>query len=255
MSEAGTYITLSRSITDHWIWSEKPFDKGRAWIDLLLRARWKDGQVLYRGNVVERKRGTVYCSLSFLAQEWGWHRQTVKRFLEQLEVDGMVRLNVTKRDTAIVIENYNKYQLSRNEECTTDCTSDCTSDYTSDPPQKKKDKKGKKDKNNIYSAAVHAIVAHLDEVTGRNYDADSDSTAKPIRGRLRDGYTVDDCLRVIDVKAQQWLGDAKMDKFLRPKTLFGKDNFEEYVKERPTTGNIFADALMFGEMNKEELPF
>lgn len=248
------YITLSRDILNHWIWSDKPYDKGRAWIDLLLRARYKDGQVMYRGNLVERKRGTVYCSMAFLAEEWGWHRQTVKRFLNQLETEGMVKLCVTKRDTAIIIENYNKYQLSGSGECTSDCTSDYTSECTSDSTQKKKGKKGKKGKN-IYSAEIEKIVAHLNEVAHRHFQADTETTAKPIRGRLREGYTVDDCIRVIDVKTQEWLNDRKMREYLQPETLFRKSNFERYVKQRPTTGNEFADAVLYGEIEGGELPF
>ena len=85
MSEKKNYIILNRSIKEHWLWEDKPFSKGQAWIDLLLRARWKDGKELYRGELVDRKRGTVYCSMSYLAKEWGWNIKTVKRFLTLLE--------------------------------------------------------------------------------------------------------------------------------------------------------------------------
>lgn len=245
MSE--NYITLSREIMGHWIWSEKPYDKGRAWIDLLMRARWKDGKEMYRGNLVERERGTVYCSMAFLAEKWGWHRQTVKRFLNQLESEGMVKISVTKRDTAITIENYNKYQLSESDECTSDYTSERTSECTTDSPQKKKEKKEKKEKKDIYSQAVAEIVAYLNQRTGKHFKADSTSTSRPIKARLEEKFTVEDFYRVIDIKASKWLGDPKMDDYLRPQTLFGT-KFESYLNESPSTGNAFADAVLRGEL-------
>ena len=32
------WIKTYRSILKHWIWEEKPFSKGQAWIDMLLLA-------------------------------------------------------------------------------------------------------------------------------------------------------------------------------------------------------------------------
>ena len=34
--DASGWIKVSRAIQEHWVWDEKPFSKGQAWIDLLL---------------------------------------------------------------------------------------------------------------------------------------------------------------------------------------------------------------------------
>ena len=150
------YIKLNREITKHWIWNDKPFSKGQAWIDLLLRARWQDGKVFYEGKLEDRKRGSVYCSMSYLAKEWGWDRRKVRRFLSVLESDGMLSVNGTTHGTTIIIENYSKWQ----DGLTTDSTGDGTTDVQpmyNHCTQKKKDKKEKKDKNNNISSSFNSL--------------------------------------------------------------------------------------------------
>ena len=105
------WIKLFRKITDSWLWSsDEPFDRRSAWIDLLLLANHEDGKTFYRGKLINCKRGTVYRSISFLAERWGWNRKTVKRFLSVLESDGMVSMKGTTQGTTITIENYGKFQ-------------------------------------------------------------------------------------------------------------------------------------------------
>ena len=80
---------------------------------------------------------------------------------------------------------------------------------------------------------VDEVVSHLNAVTGKSFKAKSNATRNPIRARLREGYTVDDCKRVIDVKVSDWGRDPKMRKFLRPETLFRESKFEAYLQESP----------------------
>ncbi|MFC7518714.1 conserved phage C-terminal domain-containing protein [Herbaspirillum sp. GCM10030257] len=79
-----------------------------------------------------------------------------------------------------------------------------------------------------------AILAYLNERTGRNYQP-VDSNTKLIVGRLREGATVEQCKAVIDAKVAKWGADARMDEFLRPKTLFGATNFAQYAGELGVT--------------------
>ena len=45
---------------------------------------------------------------------------------------------------------------------------------------------------------------------------------------MRD-YPLTEIKIVIDAKCDEWLGDEKMKKYLRPETLFSKTNFEKYL--------------------------
>lgn len=75
------------------------------------------------------------------------------------------------------------------------------------------------------------IVGYLNEKNGTRYKADSKDTVKLIRTRMKEGYTVDDFIAVIDNMCALWKGDPKMDNFLRPSTLFGP-KFENYLNSK-----------------------
>lgn len=77
--------------------------------------------------------------------------------------------------------------------------------------------------------AAPAIIALLNEITGRAFRA-SDSSLRPIRARLREGFTMDDFSAVIRLKNSQWANRADMRQYLRPETLFG-NKFDGYVQE------------------------
>lgn len=115
MSEKG-YIKLDRKIFDNWLWQEKPFGKGQAWVDLLLLANYKDRKALSKGQLVTYKKGTVNRSLSDLAERWGWNRKTVSAFLNVLEKDGMIAQKRTTQGTTLTIEKYTFYQTGSLEE-------------------------------------------------------------------------------------------------------------------------------------------
>lgn len=107
------YIKLDRRILESDIWAAKPFDRARAWVDLLLLANWKDRDEFYRGQVLHRKRGDVNCSIGWLADRWGWSENKVRRYLRSISGMGMCTVNGTPNGSTITIENYAFYQDER----------------------------------------------------------------------------------------------------------------------------------------------
>ena len=53
-----------------------------------------------------------------------------------------------------------------------------------------------------------------------------------LKARLKEGYSVEDFKKVIDIKVAEWLNDENMSKFLRPETLFS-NKFEGYLNQKP----------------------
>lgn len=234
------WIKLNRQIQEHWLWNEEPYDKARAWIDLLLLANYEDKKTLYKGEIIVCKRGDVNLSISFLAERWKWNRRTVRVFLNALESDGMVTVNCTTHRTTITIVNYDNFQLQG----TTECTTKCTTKYQQDAQQGNTTKKDKKDKN-IYLT----IVGHLNQATGSNYKADSKKTQSLIDARLKEGFTLDDFKTVINKKTSQWLKNPKMSSYLRPETLFGT-KFEGYLNERWNEDGQRSDESVVSDLYK-----
>lgn len=77
------------------------------------------------------------------------------------------------------------------------------------------------------------IVRHLNAKAGKSYRTDSAATRDLIRARFNEGFTLGDFERVIDNKCASWLGDPKMEPYLRPETLFNRTHFEAYLNEKP----------------------
>jgi hypothetical protein len=104
------YIMLYRNITDHWLWEDKPFSYGQAWIDLLLLANHTDAKVLLGRDVIEVKRGSRVTSIRQLGARWGWSNSKVTRFLRTCEKEEMIKRECDTRKTVVTIENYGSYQ-------------------------------------------------------------------------------------------------------------------------------------------------
>lgn len=103
------WFPIYREIENHWMWSEKPFSKGQAWIDLIMLANYEDKKVPYKGKIITCERGVVNLSISYIAERWGWSRDKTRKFLKLLESDGMVTVKATTHRTTITIENYAIY--------------------------------------------------------------------------------------------------------------------------------------------------
>ncbi len=73
------------------------------------------------------------------------------------------------------------------------------------------------------------IIDYLNDKTGKVFQYQGTSTQRHINGRFKEGYTLHDFKRVIDIKTAEWKG-GEMDKYLRPETLFG-NKFEGYLNQ------------------------
>lgn len=91
------------------------------------------------------------------------------------------------------------------------------------------------------------IIDYLNKKTNANFRSNTNSTMQKIKARLNEGYVLDDFIVVIDKKCGEWLNDDKMNKYLRPETLFGT-KFESYLNQpmkKKTTKDIPIDISDF----------
>lgn len=116
------WISLHRQVWDNWVWKDKPFSKGQAWIDLLLMANHEDKKVLIGNQLITVKRGSFVTSIRKLCDRWGWSNTKVRSFLSLLEQDGMLIVKSDAKKTTLTIANYSDYQdsnISKNDAKTT----------------------------------------------------------------------------------------------------------------------------------------
>ena len=105
------WISLHRSIENHWMFQEKrTFSKFEAWIDLLMMVNHKDNKVLLGNELITVKRGQKITSIRQLCDRWSWSNNKVKNFLNLLEADGMLIVKSDTKKTVVTIAKYDLYQ-------------------------------------------------------------------------------------------------------------------------------------------------
>lgn len=110
------WIKLHRSITEHWLYTEKrKFSKFEAWNDILLTVNYLPCKTIIKGKVIEVKRGESALSLESWGKRWSWDKSSVKRFFELLKSDDMIQLKNETVTTRLIICNYDSYQSKENE--------------------------------------------------------------------------------------------------------------------------------------------
>lgn len=74
------------------------------------------------------------------------------------------------------------------------------------------------------------IINYLNEKTGRSFKV-TEKWKSLIKARWNEGQRYDEFIKVIDNKVAEWLDNPKMNKYLRPETLFS-NKFDGYLNEQ-----------------------
>ena len=134
-------------------------------------------------------------------------------------VEGMDRIREQTRRRVAAHRERQKLLGSGNVSCNVTVT-ECNAAEEDKEEEKERDRE-------IYKT----IVSHLNQTAGTAYKATSKKTQMLIKARLAEGFTVEDFERVIDNMCAEWIGDAKMQAYIRPETLFGT-KFESYLNRK-----------------------
>nr|WP_245998181.1 conserved phage C-terminal domain-containing protein [Siminovitchia terrae] len=102
---------------------------------------------------------------------------------------------------------------------------------TSNNDSSNNDLSNKEDSNNDNNIPYVEIVTYLNQAASKKYRHTTPKTKSIIKARWNEGFRLDDFKAVIDIKCKEWLSDEKMNKFLRPETLFGT-KFESYLNQK-----------------------
>lgn len=148
------WVKTERRILSSPLWNhEGPYCDRCAYIDLLLRANFKDGEVRAKNGreVITVHKGEIFVSIGNLAKHWKWSEGKVRRYLKMLENCKIAKI---KRHTFGTLISFDFTGISDNERQTdgrgyrhADELAGGTSNRRTNSTQYKKDKKDKKDKN------------------------------------------------------------------------------------------------------------
>jgi DNA replication protein DnaD len=184
---------IHRSILDHWVWKDKPFAMGQAWMDLILLANHTDSKAVLRGLVYVVKRGQVFRSKLVLGERWGWSRGRVERFLKLLENEQMIKQQAGQHATFITLLNYDRLHDTAFKKRTTDETPDrAPNGHQTDTRQDtyNKDNNDNNEKNlkkrsqGIFSEQQRALLGK-ETAQALNYGIDSEANRLEVEALIK----------------------------------------------------------------------
>lgn len=82
---------------------------------------------------------------------------------------------------------------------------------------------------NKYMKDITLVIEHLNAKTSKAYRVASKDNQIVIASRLQEGYTAKELCQVVDNMTDKWMGDEKMEQYLRPNTLFRRSHIEGYL--------------------------
>lgn len=224
------WVPVKRQIQEHWLWKDKPFSQGQAWIDLIMLANYEDKKMPYKGEIITCERGTVNLSISYLANRWGWSRHKARNFLNLLESDGMVTVKATTNRTTITVENYgvhNDVPTTRGQRGDSDKTIKSSNPLEYD---------GVNATTNMTTETLENYIISNDIPTTKGQRGDSEGTAKGQRGDTTNNNNN------INKKTNIYNDEPKLDTAVKEFITFRKK-----IK-KPMTDH--AVKLMFSKLNK-----
>lgn len=99
-------MILDRELLEDPMYLSERFTRMQALIDLCFLAASKPRTIFIRGNKVEIGKGQVSESEESLARRWQWSRNTVRKFLSELENSGIIEQQKSRVITLISVKKY-----------------------------------------------------------------------------------------------------------------------------------------------------
>lgn len=84
-------------------------------------------------------------------------------------------------------------------------------------------------------AQIAEVIEYLNAKADKHFRPQTAANARYIQARLNEGFGVDELKRAVDNVVSLWKGNAKMEQYLRPSTLFGP-KFESYLNATTDDG-------------------
>lgn len=110
MADSNGFVVIHRRLAEHWVWKGRPYTKGQAWVDILLRVNHAAAKIEVGNTLLELQPGQTLWSIKAMAERWGWSRKKVSGFIHGLTTDDMLSANSTSKYTILTVKNWEKNQ-------------------------------------------------------------------------------------------------------------------------------------------------
>lgn len=203
------WIRLYRKLRKNPIWKKKPFTKGQAWVDLLLRANYIESKLMVGNQIIKILPGQIFTSEKHLAEDWGWSRQKVRHFEGTLLAnDQICTPKKTSKYTILTITNWVRDQNPDNEKDTKKDIKRTSNEHQKDTSKNYKNLKNDKEVNTITTESQspevnlnHIMALYQTKFPQQRkiYGMGGLIRARDyFEGILKSGYSIDDVKQAID---------------------------------------------------------
>ena len=164
------------------------------------------------------EKGYCWASNKYFADLYDVSKISISRWVSLLEKQGYIKVELVYKNDTKEVESRKIWIVDPFEIHTT--KNNDNSEIVNDSVKKEEK----------YKDEIIEIIDYLNSSTNSNYRYNTESTNKLIRGKLNNGFTVQDFKSVIHTKSMEWM-NTDFEKYLRPSTLFG-NKFEQYLNQK-----------------------
>jgi uncharacterized phage protein (TIGR02220 family) len=263
----GGFLLLARKLLDSDLMQGPPLHL-KLWVWMLMRANFRDRGQLGRGQFVTSIHEMQTAMSYFIGyRKVIPSKGAIRSAYEALSRDSAITTRKSTRGMVITICNYDLYQNHENYEApnkqhTGNTTTNTATAHDTEEweelnslssgleAQRRKDREGclihpdagiqtpSLDKwgtaedlelrSQKEPAPIHDVIDLLNRSAGKKFSSNTKESRAHIQARWREGYSLDDFKAVIINQVAEWGPNPKMNRFLRPQTLFGP-KFESYL--------------------------
>ena len=239
------WIKLHRKSINSSVWGNPMLWMVWSWI--LLKATHQPSKFFFNGKDIEIREGQFITGRNKALSEIPTSTpQRLRSIIKYLKSTNRITCKSTNQFTLITVVNWENYQQSNqqnNQQINQPITNEQPTDNQRITTYKnvknvknvkniKNTKKKDSAINNLnlsLKADIKKIIDDLNLILGTKYRDDTPQTTALIKKRL-EKYTIDDFKKVHRKKFKEWKDDERMNKFLRPETLYGS-KFESYLNQ------------------------
>ena len=149
----GGHISIHRKLMDAFFYKDSRYL--HLWLHLLLKANWKDNEILFQGKVLTIKRGQFLTSRKQLAKETGINESKVERILKTFKIEQQIEQQNMFTSRLITIVRYEEYQI---------VNSKVNSERTASEQQMNTTNKDKKDKKKNTTISYNEFTGEFEDI-------------------------------------------------------------------------------------------
>jgi len=192
------YISLHRSVMKNFLWSDKePLSKFEAWVYILMKTNWCDGEFELETKTIIVKRGSFVTSIDKLCHAFRWGNTKTRNYLKKLESKSMIVLKTTNKYTLVEVVKYNTFQDNDFEKDKQTNNQKTNKKQTRNKPetneQQQYNKENKKNKE-IIDASALAVYENYVSIGSNQTGHKRTQALKNIASMLRKGKTKEDLI-------------------------------------------------------------